>query len=48
MGPSPHADPEATEKPEVIEHSNRKVAKVLLLVTTILAVAAICILLRYV
>ena len=48
MGPSPHADPEPDDKPEVIEHSNLKVSKVLLLVTTILVVAAICILLRYV
>jgi hypothetical protein len=48
MGPSAHADPDPNEKPEVIEHSNRKVSKVLLLVTTILIVVAICILLRYV
>jgi hypothetical protein len=48
MGPSPHADPDSNETPEVIEHSNQKVSKVLLLVTAILIVVAICILLRYV
>jgi hypothetical protein len=41
MGPAPSADPHPDDKPEVLEHSNQKVSRALMLVTAILFVAVL-------
>ncbi|MEP7363277.1 MAG: hypothetical protein ABI972_08480 [Acidobacteriota bacterium] len=43
MGPSAAPDPLPNDKPEILEHSNKKVSSVLMLITVILAIATVAI-----